>query len=398
MRNPAEDPMKENDDVSHHSHPTAQPEPAADPFARLADALDRLPNGYPRTESGIELLILRKIFTAKEAAVGRLMRGEPEPFEEIAVRAGASVDAMRAGASVDAVRRILKGMAKKGLVWPSKGDGKLRYRLAPFIVGIYEASLPILDHELAHLVEDYLAQGGIKGIMKPQPALHRVVPARGTAKTEWILPYDDVKAIIMAAKSFQVRDCICRVEQDLLGKRTCTAPVHNCLGFSAFERPARPDDISQARALAILDQAEEAGLVHTVSNVMEGVSYVCNCCGCCCGILRGVTEYGIKESVARANYLSTIDATACTGCGVCVDRCQVGAITVRDAAGGPVHVVTADACIGCGLCVSGCAAGAATLSLRPDAERISPPSTYADWEKARMGNRGPLDHEHRIGD
>jgi electron transport complex protein RnfB len=356
-----------------HSHDMAE-KPVDNVFSRLADALDRLPNGYPRTPSGVELRILTKLFSPDEASLACTMTGEPEPFDEIAARLGTP--------SGD-IRRMLLSMAKKGLVWPSKGGGKLRFRLAPFIVGIYEASLPVMDHELAHLVEDYMGQGGAAGIMKPQPALHRVVPARGSAKTEWILPYDDVKAIILAAKSFQVRDCICRVEQDLLGGRKCDAPLHNCLGISAYERPSRPGDISSEQAMTILDEAEEAGLVHTVSNVMEGVSYVCNCCGCCCGILRGVTAYGIAESVARANYLASIDPVRCNGCGVCAERCQVGAISVDSA----TYSVKRGQCIGCGLCVTGCAAEAASLSLRPDAERVLPPADFAAWEKARLKDR-----------
>jgi Na+-translocating ferredoxin:NAD+ oxidoreductase subunit B len=361
--------------MDHHHPPSPIDGQAEGIFARLASALDRLPNGYPRTPSGIELRILMKLFTRQEASVAGVMGAKSEPFEEIAGRLGAP-----AGDT----RRMLLAMAKKGMVWPSKGDGKLLFRLAPFIVGIYEASLPVMDHELAHLVEDYLGQGGAAGIMKPQPALHRVVPARGSARTEWILPYDDVKAIILAAKSFQVRDCICRVEQDLLGTRKCDAPIHNCLGISAYERPSRPDDISSEQAMAVLDEAEEAGLVHTVSNVMEGVSYVCNCCGCCCGVLRGVTEYGIEESVARANYIAAIDAVRCNGCGVCAERCQVGAILEEDGS----YSVKRSACIGCGLCVTGCASEAALLTLRPDAEKVFPPADFAAWEKARLQSRG----------
>jgi Na+-translocating ferredoxin:NAD+ oxidoreductase subunit B len=361
--------------MDHDHPPGAADGPAESVFAQLADALDRLPNGYPRTPSGIELRILMKLFSREEASVACVMGGEPEPFEEIAERLGAPVGD---------TRRMLVAMAKRGLVWPSKGDRKLLFRLAPFIVGIYEASLPVIDHELAHLVEDYLGQGGAAGIMKPQPALHRVVPARGSAKTEWILPYDDVKAIILAAKSFQVRDCICRVEQDLLGKRKCDSPIHNCLAISSSERPPRPDDIPSERAMAVLDEAEEAGLVHTVSNFMEGVSYVCNCCGCCCGVLRGVTEYGIQESVARANYRAAIDPARCNGCGVCAERCQVGAIQED----GGSYSVKREACIGCGLCVTGCASEAASLALRPDSEKVFPPADFAAWEKARLQNRG----------
>lgn len=77
--------------------------------------------------------------------------------------------------------------------------GQLSYRLAPFIVGIYEDQVDTIDHELAHLVEHYLADGGAEGIMKPYPAMQRVVPALGSVKSEWILPYDDVCALLLSA-------------------------------------------------------------------------------------------------------------------------------------------------------------------------------------------------------
>ncbi len=48
-------------------------------------------------------------------------------------------------------------------------------------------------------------------------------------------------------------------------------------GMDAEGRP------SGKEALALLERSEQIGLVHTVSNVMEGVGYICNCCGCCCG-------------------------------------------------------------------------------------------------------------------
>ena len=39
----------------------------SDVYQRLAKKLDELPNGFPATESGVELKILRKIFTQEEA-------------------------------------------------------------------------------------------------------------------------------------------------------------------------------------------------------------------------------------------------------------------------------------------------------------------------------------------
>jgi ferredoxin len=220
--------------------------------------------------------------------------------------------------------------------------------------------------------------------MKPLPALHRVVPAHGTVKSEWILPYDDIKAIILSGTSFTAGKCICRAEQDALGRRKCAFPLRNCLGISRLESQSRPDAVSREEALAILDQAEEAGLVHTVSNVVHGLSYVCNCCGCCCAILRGITEYGIEGSVARASYRSRIDAELCTACGACAERCQVGAIEEKDGS----YAVRGEKCIGCGLCVTGCPADAASLERLPDGEILRPPEDYPAWERERLMNRG----------
>ena len=253
----------------------------------------------------------------------------------------------------------------------------------PFIVGFYEAQLENMDHELAHLVEEYMADGGAAGIMKPQPALNRVIPAQSAVKSEWILPYDDVKAILMAQKTFRIRDCICRVQQDHIGRR-CTFPVKMYLNFSSVERPPTPNDISKEEALAVLDKSEEIGLVHTVSNIAKGIGYVCNCCGCCCGILRGITDWGIENSVAYANYYSIIDPDECIGCGICVERCQVNAISLEEG----VAAVDRERCIGCGLCVTGCPSNAAKLQRKPEDEIVHPPVDLATWESERLRNRG----------
>ncbi|MGI6209400.1 MAG: 4Fe-4S dicluster-binding protein [Anaerolineae bacterium] len=345
----------------------------ADVYERLAEALDRLPNGFPRTASGVEIAILKRIFTPEQAGLAALLTREMEPLEIIAERAGLSVAQ---------ARRALMAMARRGMVWFERQGGTSRFRLAPFIVGIYEAQKDILDHELAHLVEDYMAQGGAAGIMGPEPALHRVIPALGSVRTEWILPYDDVRAILLQARSFEVSDCICRVQQAKLG-RTCRFPVHNCLSFSGREAAPGPDSLTREEALALLDEAEQVGLVHSVSNVAEGLGYVCNCCGCCCGILRGITEYGLAGSMARPNYVASIERGTCTACGRCAQRCQVGAISEGEDGYG----VLAERCIGCGLCVTGCPSGAASLSRLPAAQTVHPPADFAAWEEERLRNR-----------
>ncbi len=196
-------------------------------FEQLAGALDRLPNGFPRTNSQVEIRILQKIFSPEEAALASQLTGSLESVDEIARRAR-----LPAG---EVSKRLFK-MVRRGMVWLDKQDGEACFRLAPFVVGIYESQREILDHELAHLVEEYFAHGGADGIMRYQPALHRVIPAQGAVKSEWVLPYDDVRAILLQAKTFQVNDCICRVQQALLG-HACDFPKNMCLSLFRKRTP-----------------------------------------------------------------------------------------------------------------------------------------------------------------
>ncbi len=344
-----------------------------DEYELLAAALDALPNGFARTTAGLELRILRKIFSPDEAELACRLTGTAASAVEIAAR-------VRLPAAE--VARRLPALVARGLVrQESEGDVPL-FRLAPFMVGIFESQSDVLDHELAHLVEGYMAAGGAAGIMQPEPALHRVLPAQGTVKSEWILPYEDVRALLLAATTYNAGTCICRAERELVGQK-CAYPRDMCLSFSTAVREWQPGDLTRDEALALLDRTEELGLVHTVSNVMQGVDYVCNCCGCCCAILRGITEWGIKQSVAAASYYAVIDEDLCAACGTCVGRCQVHAIAERDG----VPVVSREQCIGCGLCASGCPNRAARLERKAEAEHLPTPVDRFAWEDERARNR-----------
>jgi Na+-translocating ferredoxin:NAD+ oxidoreductase subunit B len=344
-------------------------------YERLAETLNKLPNSFPRTKSNIEILLLKKIFLPDEANLAGQLTGSMETVDVIA---------SRTGLSTTETSKRMKEMSQRGFVWGD--DQKGVYRLAPFIVGIYEAQLPRMDHELAHLVEEYFHQGGAE-IMKPLPSIHRVIPSQSAVKSEWILPYDKLRELMISSNTFRVNNCICRTQQDLEGTRKCKFPLDVELifyrGEESTEPPVKPF-VTKEEALAILDKTERIGLVHTVRNVAQGIFYTCNCCGCCCGILRGINEFGIENSVAAANYFSVIDPEKCIGCRTCVERCQMKAITLEK----DIAVVNRKKCIGCGLCATGCESNVARLEIKPVNERIEPPKDYSDWEHQRMVNRG----------
>jgi len=350
-----------------------------DIYRQLAQRLDAIPNGFPATESGAELRLLAKIFTPEEAALASVMRLTREPAADIAARAGVGADT---------AYRTLKGMARKGQIRIKKGKGQLLFGLMPFAVGLYEEQLPRMDEELATLFEQYLqeTQGG--SIVREAPAVHRVIPVGEAIPFDLeVFPYERASELLEDAKSWGVRDCICRVQQRLIGKG-CDRPIENCLVFApiegAFDHSKVDRAITKEEALRILREAEEAGLVHSTGNYRDQHYYICNCCTCCCGILRSVAEFGVPATAVRSDFHIVVDDEACSGCGDCLERCQFDALSVPE----DVCVVDYARCVGCGLCATVCPTDALHLERRPEGEVPPPPADIKEWMVQRAHERG----------
>lgn len=362
-----------------------------DVYRRLAARLDALPHGFPRTPGGVELRILQKIFSPEDAALAARLVPMPETVEELA---------RRLHLQADALGQRLEGMAARGQILAARRDGQTTYMLAPFVVGIYEFQLGRMDAELAGLFEEY-APALVRELGGSRPALARVVPvgARIEAKAE-VLRYESVRELLSRARSFRLMECICRKEQALVG-HPCTHTRETCLSFSSA-----PDDsagplpegfgrpISHAEALAVLDQCEREGLVHCTYNVQRQHMFVCNCCSCCCGFLRGLKEFGAPHLLLRSNFVASVDAQACAACGDCLGRCPMEALRLE----GDGCLVDGARCLGCGVCTVDCPTDAISLAPRPPAERDQPPATLAAWALQRALHRsGPLRTAAQVG-
>jgi ferredoxin len=183
-----------------------------------------------------------------------------------------------------------------------------------------------------------------------------------------------------------VLNCICRKQKSLIGNG-CAHPLDVCLAMSktpgAFEHNPVIRSLTREEALATLRRASEAGLVHSVSNACQGVWYVCNCCTCSCGVLRGLAELGLANVIARSAFVCQVDAELCTGCELCLERCQFGALAVDT-----VAQVDDARCVGCGVCTLECPDHALVLWRRPDEDVKLPPATEAEWRLARAHSRG----------
>jgi electron transport complex protein RnfB len=347
------------------------------PYKHLAERLDALPNGFPATEDGLELTLLAKLFTPKEAELAANLRLTLETPNQIAARVHGDPKELR---------KKLKGLARRGLITARPTDDGLGYGLMPFVVGIYEMQIGRIDAELAQLFENYYIK--VFGqVLNIEPQIHRIVPVNESIRMDMeIQPFESAIDILERAKSWGVVDCICRVQKTLIGE-PCEHPLDVCMVMSeklgAFDHNTKIASLSLDQALDTLKRASEAGLVHSVNNTQKDIWYICNCCTCSCGILRGIADFGIANVVARSAFINQVDKSLCLACEECLEYCQFNALTVEDIAS-----VEHTRCVGCGVCIPACPEGALHLVRRTDDEINPPPDTEDAWRRERSVNRG----------
>ncbi len=352
---------------------------STDAYRPLAAALDALPHGYPPAEDSSELAILAHLFTPEEAALAAQLSATPVTVEALAAQTGGSPAEMR---------KLLKGMARRGLIRAVKGDGGLAYGLLPFVVGFFENQGPTIDAELAALVERYFGTGFHRALAV-EPQFHRVIPVEQAVPVDIeVQPYESAANIINGAQAWAVIDCICRKQKALIGQ-ACGHPIEVCLSFSqtphAFDGWSYAHVLTREQALDVLHTAAEAGLVHTVSNHQADVGYICNCCTCACGILRAVKDLGMANAVARSAFVCAVDSALCISCEDCITRCPFDALALGEDG---IMSVDRRRCVGCGQCVMHCEQSALHLDRRPEDEIKPVPASLAAWMDERAAARG----------
>jgi electron transport complex protein RnfB len=350
-------------------------------YYNLAKVLNTLPNGFPPTESGVEIKLLKKVFDPDEAELFCDLRLTFETAEQISKRTGRSLDGLDV---------MLQRMGKKGQVFAIDFGGTSVYKMLPWAFGIYEFQLERIDREFCELIEEYSDAFG-REFFKNQPQFMRVLPIQEQIEGKHqALPYEQVSFIVENSKSFRIMDCICKKEKKIMGK-PCDRPLQVCMSFAPipgfFEKGEWPGNvISKQEAYDILAKAEEDALVHLTWNEQSEMFFICNCCGCCCGVLQSINKLGIPaQDVINSAYYAVIDPDKCAFCGTCADeRCQVNAIEPGD----DTYEVIHKKCIGCGLCISTCPEEAITLVRKDEKDYVIPPENENKWFAERGRIRG----------
>lgn len=351
-------------------------------YRKLQEHLNTLPMGFPATQSGVEIALLKKMYEPEEARLTLALTPAPQRPDQVA---------QKTGLSPGECEQRLSRMGKRGLLITTEHDGTRHYVLAPYIVGTYEYQLNRMDKEYTDLHNRYMMEAMGLEVFGAKTSLFRIVPVEKSVESfQEILPHDVVKRKIMEADRIAVTECLCRVKSKAEG-RGCDHPLKTCLTLNRcadfyLANDLRAEEITKEAALAVMELADREGLVTQTQNSAGDIDYICNCCLCSCGIMSTIVHLGLYSQITKASYINTPDLSACTGCGTCLGRCMFKAIRITD---GKASVHPAK-CMGCGLCTTTCPEGAAQLTKRDPGQMPEvPESVQAMYDRIRAEKGRP---------
>lgn len=356
-----------------------------DVYRRLQEHLDRLPQRFPATGSGVELRILARLFSADEARLVLELSALPEPVATIHRR-------VRASYTPAALLEALERLAARGLVHRVVSKGVAKFLLSGFVVGFYERQLPTLTPDLERDILQYFDEALAVALPLRKTPQMRTVPVNvSVVPDREVATYDDIRAYVRQSRGpFAVMDCICRLGRSLVG-HTCehTTRMQTCLTFGkaaeGMVQSGAAHFIERDEMLRLLDEADADGLVLQPENTQAPL-FICCCCGDCCGVLASAKRMPVPADYFGTNFYAVVSPDACEGCGTCLTRCRMDAVTIEDGRA----VVARSHCIGCGLCVTTCPSEAMTLA-RTDRSRVPPkntPALYVQLYRDRYGTLG----------
>ncbi len=333
-------------------------------YRRMQERLDSYSVGFPATESGVEIEILKKLFSENEAELFLALSPALEKPEDIASRLGRPVEELA---------EKLEEMASRGLLFRLNKNGEKKYAAAAFIHGIFEFQLTRIDHELAELVNRYLDEGLDKSIIGVKGTFLRTIPiAQSIPAQHHVASFNDAVEILRRAGKIALAGCICRKSKDLVSN-SCGAPLEVCFLFGSMGQYYIDNqmawEVDVEEAIKIVAIAQEAGLV-TQPATSANPSGMCNCCGDCCGVLASIKRAENPGDLVYSNNYALVDAEQCVECGECVEHCHMEAINMSD--DGPAEILE-HRCIGCGVCVPRCSSEAINLHLKPEEKRLPLP-------------------------
>jgi ferredoxin len=343
-------------------------------YQKLSERINRFPQGAPAT--GLLFEILKILFSEKEAGLVSLL-----PIKPFEASMAAGIWKIKEAEAI----KILDALAERGLLLDGEVNGKVLYSMPPPMAGFFEFSLmryrndidqrtlSELFYQYMNVEEDFIKNLFTGGVTQQGRAFvnEEVLSSENELH---VLDYERSSEIIKTASAIGVGICYCRHKMEHIGKN-CNAPKDICMTFNSVAEPLTRRGIARrvdaVEGLDLLQQARDYNLVQFGENVQEKVSFICNCCGCCCEALIAARKFGFLHPVQTTSFLPEIKDDACNGCGKCVSLCAVEAMSLVSSNDNlkPLKKkakVNEDICLGCGVCLNGCNQNALTLRRRKE--------------------------------
>jgi len=349
--------------MSHHT--------AREAYQKLTERINRFPQGAPPTE--LLFQILEVLFTPAEAELVALL-----PIKPFTAAAAARLWKK----PETEARHLLEALASRGMMLDIETRQGQTFVMPPPMAGFFEFSMMRVGNQydqklLAELFYQYLnvEEDFVKALFATETQIgrafvnERALPSENTLH---VLDYERASQVVETASHIGIGTCYCRHKLSHFG-RNCEAPMEICMTFNSAAGSlikhgiARRVDKAECRDL--LAQARDRNLVQFGENVRERVSFICNCCGCCCEAMLAAKRFAILQPVSTTNFLPSIAGDKCSGCMKCADVCPVEAMGMVSA-GDPRHhkrkkaKVNEEICLGCGVCERVCAKQAIALKQR----------------------------------
>ena len=344
-------------------------------YTDLVERLNRFPQGAPPSE--VLYHILELLFGEHEASLVARLPIKPFNVEKAAHRWKTTIP--------DA-QRVLDELASRAILLDVDGT----YCLPPPMAGFFEFSmmrlrsdvdqklLAQLFYQYLNIEEDFVKQLFGDGMTHPGRAYvqESALPAEDGLH---VLDYERATHVIDSATHIGVGMCYCRHKMQHLG-RACDAPMEICMTFNftaaSLTKHGFARSVTAGECRGLLEKAYDRNLVQFGENVQRQVSFICNCCGCCCEAMIAQRRFSVLHPIHTTNYIPEVAEETCNGCGKCVNACPVGAMTLVSA-NNPHHpkmkkaALDEDRCLGCGVCVRVCSHD--SMRLRSRKERVVTP-------------------------
>ncbi len=290
--------------------------------------------------------LLKDIFSEKEAIV-------------ISILPGTSLDvSKKMNLNSEKVEKILIDLFYRGVVIIEKLNSKDLFKV-PEDVGVFmdmvlfdlNRYLKKGDSFYNRWKEFYNREYLVQKAANEEDLGLRVIPVNHSfqgSESSRIQTLEEIEKILKNAKIISVENCACRTRE-----RNCEYPMEVCIGLDDLARYCIKrgigKEITFKEALDIIKLAEDKGLVHMTAN-SDNPNVICNCCTCCCSLMKAVIETGNKKALAKSRYRAQIDDSLCDDCLICTEACHFECLVDKN---GKLYQNTEN-CYGCGLCTRVC--------------------------------------------